>query len=64
MFGQYPFAIGLRRWLSWMLGDVVRQLSACFSGGGDDARLFLRNFVTGVHPNMNDWYLLAKISYD
>ena len=33
----HPFAYGLRRWLAWMLGDLVTQLSPCFSGGRHDA---------------------------
>ena len=36
---------GLRRWLGWMLGDLMTQLSACFSGGRHDALLFLRNLL-------------------
>ena len=41
----HPFAHGLRRWLGWMLGDLMTQLSACFSGGRHDALLFLRNLL-------------------
>lgn len=40
-----PFAYGLRRLLGWMLGDLMSQLSACFSGGRHDALLFLRNLL-------------------
>jgi len=29
--------MGLRRWLSWMLGDVLRQLTQSFEGGREDA---------------------------
>jgi hypothetical protein len=41
----HPFAYGLRRWLGWMLGDLMTQLSASFSGGRHDALLFLRNLL-------------------
>jgi len=42
----YPFSMGLRRWLSWMLGDMLRQLTDSFQGGRPDALLFMRNFIT------------------